>query len=143
MFLTQKNVLSFPFHAQPRVENCISLRISILQYHHRRGHLCRIHHFVELEVCGNAEFTDSVHRALCGGGVLWVGELSPQSKGNESSRRCHMIGCVCVCHGATCSLRPPQSAGKSVPAELRDGLLPRQAGGHMQALPQGLRYLCR
>ncbi|KAG7241170.1 hypothetical protein INR49_025913 [Caranx melampygus] len=35
------------------------------------------------------------------------------------------------------------SAGESVPAELRSRILPRQAGGHVQALSQGLRYLCR
>lgn len=75
------------------------------------------------------------------GGVLWVGKLSLQSNGSESSLRCHMIGCVC--HGATCSLRPLQSAEESVPTELCGRILPWQAGRHMQALSQGLCYLCR
>lgn len=88
----------------------------------------------------NTVFTDSVHQVhvvVCCGLENWVYSL----KGNESSSQCHMIGCVC--HGATCSLRPLQSAGESMPEELRGGILPRQAGRDMQALWQGLRYLCR
>lgn len=50
---------------------------------------------------------------------------------------------VRVCHGATCSLCPLQSAGESVPAELCGGILPRQAGRRVQALPRGLHHLCR
>ena len=95
-----------------------------------------------LEVRSFPECCDSVRQVLvvvCCGLENWDCGL----KGYESSWRCHMIGCVCVCHGATCSLRPLQSAGESVPAELRGGVLPRKAGRRVPALSQGLRYLCR